>query len=90
MACCLIAIITNHSCGKLLTVQFEFIGACLPLVDIGIDHVALGESNAPLGIDEHHRVRPCSITRAANAQSCVLVQDGADVVLPLVFNCRVW
>lgn len=58
MVCSLIAIITNHSCGKLLTVQFEFIGACFPLVDISIDHVALGESYVSLGIDEHDRVRP--------------------------------
>lgn len=60
MACSLIAVITNHSCGKLLTVQFEFIGACFPLVDISIDHVALGERNVSLGIDEHHRVRPAT------------------------------
>lgn len=45
MACRVIAIVTNHSGGKLLSVQFEFIGACFPLVDICIDHVALRESN---------------------------------------------
>lgn len=61
MACSLIAIITNHSCGKLLTVQFEFIGARFPLVDISIDHVALGESYASLGIDEHDCVCPATV-----------------------------
>lgn len=66
MACSVIAIITNHSCGKLLTVQLEFIGACFPLVDIGIDHVALGESNVSLGVDKNDCVRPCSIIWATN------------------------
>lgn len=60
MACSLTAIITNHSCGKLLTVQFEFIGACFPLVDVSIDHVALGESNTSLGIHEHNCVCPAT------------------------------
>lgn len=72
MACSLIAIITNHSCGKLLAVQFEFIGACFPLVDISIDHVALGESYASLGIDEHHRVRPATARGTRLHLGCII------------------
>lgn len=45
MACSLIAVITNHSDGKLLSVQFEFVAVCFPLVDICIDQVALCESD---------------------------------------------
>lgn len=57
MACSLIAVITDHSNGK-LSVQLEFIGACFPLVVFYTDHVALCESNPSFGIYEKDRVSP--------------------------------
>lgn len=47
-----------HSNGKLLHVQFEFIGACFPLADILVDHGALCESNVPFCVNEKDRVCP--------------------------------
>lgn len=44
--------------GELLSLQFELIGARFPLVDVSIQHGALGERDLSCRIDEDDGVRP--------------------------------